>query len=692
MSGTATRLRGDLSRSHALAILAGAASLLLTYLMFRNIGLGPAVFGDEWTYSEFSRLTPLRHTGIPAFLFSFIFRQTNRCGTSFLECARVLNAFFYVASLPLIYAVARRLVSRRVAIGLALISVLGPVSTYTAFFMPEPLYFTLFWVFAFCATREREARGYAAAAGAALGFMALVKVHAFALLPVFIILLACDSLIDRNRRAFIDATKATASFVVSFLAVRFVLGWMLAGKTSFDVIGTFYRTQASRLPKVPLAEVATGAASVMLNHILLLCGLLSVGCAALLMRLLTLPAIGSRGDDRARWRFALFAVGTLGALVAMTAYFTAAVGSGPTETLDRLHVRYYGFALPLLYMGGCLGVGEVRRARPRGIVGIVVCLVVGSVAAYGLFGGLSTVDANRIDAPEYVGLFANRGLFHVTVILAFAALAAYAWLPRIGARLFLLAYLPVAVIGGGVVVANQSSGRIVPDDYDTAGKIAQIVLGRDAAGVVLLGDDMVGLVKTKFYLDNPSADLILLGEGQRVDRSAIPARAKWLLVIGSHELNADVAARQRFGNVSIYQLDPFPALDFSNGSLPNTVESLEGLSPSEVSGRWSTGNTITLSYAQPLPESFVLHLRALAFGPNIGRPFEVTAGEGTARFVLQAGFSDITLNVLAKRGEHAIKIIVPSAISPKELGVGQDERRLGLMIQGLSIEPASVTP
>ena len=81
------------------------AMLVFMTLGFRNIGLHPGVFADEWIYSAAARLTDISQAVLPSYLFLLIFGNTSSCGSAFLECARLLNAGFIVLTMPFIYLV-----------------------------------------------------------------------------------------------------------------------------------------------------------------------------------------------------------------------------------------------------------------------------------------------------------------------------------------------------------------------------------------------------------------------------------------------------------------------------------------------------------------------------------------------------------------------------------------------------------
>ena len=122
-----------------------AAIAIFVALLFRNSGLYPVV-ADEAIYSKLSRLQPLADATIPGYLYLAIYRLTSICGDEFLGCARILNAIFFVAATPFIYLAARQVCTKTVASIVALLALLGPINSYTAYFMPEAPYFFSFWL------------------------------------------------------------------------------------------------------------------------------------------------------------------------------------------------------------------------------------------------------------------------------------------------------------------------------------------------------------------------------------------------------------------------------------------------------------------------------------------------------------------------------------------------------------------
>ena len=95
MTSTSTNSR------FALTCMAGLV-LALLYMLQRDMGLYPTIFGDEWTYSSSSRLMLYKDALLPSYLYFSLYGLTSGCGDSFLDCSRIINAILFVAAAPFI--------------------------------------------------------------------------------------------------------------------------------------------------------------------------------------------------------------------------------------------------------------------------------------------------------------------------------------------------------------------------------------------------------------------------------------------------------------------------------------------------------------------------------------------------------------------------------------------------------------
>jgi phosphoglycerol transferase len=123
----------------------------------------------------------------PSYIYLAIFRITTWCGDGYLNCARIINVIFFIGSIPLIYLVARTVTSAYLAVFIALLTGLGPINSYTAYFMHESMYFFMFWVVSFVILKGgiEISNVILFVIGILLGIMTLIKVHALFLIPAF---------------------------------------------------------------------------------------------------------------------------------------------------------------------------------------------------------------------------------------------------------------------------------------------------------------------------------------------------------------------------------------------------------------------------------------------------------------------------------------------------------------------------
>jgi hypothetical protein len=122
-------------------------------------------------------------------------------------------------------------------------------------------------------------------------------------------------------------------------------------------------------------------------------------------------------------------------------------------------------------------------------------------------------------------------------------------------------------------------------------------------------------------------------------------------------------------------------IDFSKqGDIPDSI--LSGFSGAEDWGRWSDGSHATLTCRAPNATSARISLRA--FSPD-GRRQTVLISVNDAppqQFTLDGSQQALTISLppLAA-GKMKLRFDLPDAISPKEAGVGEDGRKLGIGIK-----------
>lgn len=134
--------------------------------------------------------------------------------------------------------------------------------------------------------------------------------------------------------------------------------------------------------------------------------------------------------------------------------------------------------------------------------------------------------------------------------------------------------------------------------------------------------------------------------------------------------------------LTLYLMAPFQVSGFD-------LISYNGLSAPESWGAWSDSKKVVFEMASDLPKAFKLHLKANAFGPNVSQHFCLHVGLQEKFFTLASSPQEISLILKNIESVRTIIIDVPSPTSPKDLGLSSDDRKLGIAISELRIEPVN---
>lgn len=114
------------------------------------------------------------------------------------------------------------------------------------------------------------------------------------------------------------------------------------------------------------------------------------------------------------------------------------------------------------------------------------------------------------------------------------------------------------------------------------------------------------------------------------------------------------------------------------------------MSTPEPWGRWSDANlapSVLISLQRSLPKHFDLKFNAQAFGPNAGQDLLVKIGSQMHYFNLKAEPSEYFKSIdLGDEKVSSIEFLPPKPTSPQQLGIGADNRLLGIGLISLRFE------
>jgi phosphoglycerol transferase len=337
-----------------LAALAVAVAVLINARMAFPLG-----FSDEFTYAALSSRFGQESTLVdnllvvtvdaPNRVFLALYGLLGSQPRPIFEMARAVNGVVLGLGIGVLFLAARAGRALGPALVVAIAYGLGPQSTYTAYFTPETLYVALFFLqttLAALALSREDAR-LALLAGGSAAMLSLVKPHGLPVGAVTLVFMAGYAAL-RGGSAARSVWLGCLAYLAALAAARWIVGQALAPDVAVGnaLTGSLYARFAGDMA-TSLLDPGNYAAvgRLLIAHFAVAACLAG---PALVAGVAQVPGQARAQSESARFAAALSGLSAwlLVVLVVMTAVFTVAAG----ET-NRLHVRYYGFCIPLLFVG-----------------------------------------------------------------------------------------------------------------------------------------------------------------------------------------------------------------------------------------------------------------------------------------------------------------------------------------------------
>jgi phosphoglycerol transferase len=669
------------------AILATFGAIA-AYLILRTWGTQPQIMADEWYYSKLSRLQDLKDSMLPSYLYLWLMGKSSACGVRFYDCVHLANVLFMTAGAPFVYQIARQVASRPVALGIALAATLAPLNLYTTYFMPETAYYFGFYVLSWIALTRAgwDWVRWSLALGVALGLLSLVKVHALFLLPPLVLYMLYARW-TAGPGWLLPGLGSVTLAIGTAAALKFGIGYLLAGTDGLHLLGSFYQANADSANNRPLLSMLAPALVSARGHLMVLVTLVPLPLAITLYSLLRRPARGQTGKPELLQLWTLL---VLGATVGVTFLFTATQVSAalPEEGL-RLHMRYYSFVLPLLWLvvGAALDRTEqpLRPALRWAIAAVVACTMVFALVK------LPSYSFNPVDGPDIFMFRPDGWRGRVIIVLGLATLLLWGLGNKLAMRLFLFVVLPLNLLAG-----LSMSHRIILHYHDetTADRAGALVLDKVPAAerkyLTIAGTDAVEMLRAQFHIDDKDSQLLLVPVNAPIGDDRVPTNQKWLLVMRNHPLPPAYQPLVRTDEFTLYRLTvqerPLGSTTFSEPSWNGIVTAAEGLSKAEPFGRWSDSKHVVLHLNTVLPAKVRVRIKASSYADNADLPFVLHIGSSSAVFRVPNNTMEERLLTLDTDGtQRTIVIDVPHPVSPQEHDHTTDIRTLGIAIGEIAI-------
>ena len=639
--------------------------------------------------------------------------------------AKVLNACLLTLAAVPAFLVARRLMPPAQA-GLASVLVaVTPPTIYGAYFTPEAAYIVMFWVFSAASLASLEAlakrvtttnpatspesHALAMGSGAVGGIAFLVKPHAAALGMAYVASVAVLTLLalarpdDPKRRrgrvwfplglAVLDITAFAAGAVFTvLLAGRILAGSWLA---AFDV--KLYSTLISHSTQTTWRSMNVGAiATLMMWH------------AAAIVAALALPAVAAvaaavrdrfpvssgrtpmtRGQVNFPTRVVtVFTFTTLVLLVLMTAKATVDFHAiyGRSNVLDRLNVRYYSFALPLLVFIAAGPAGRTTwQATSRSIDRIAGVAAAALAVACMLITQRNTFTF--IDAPDLTFLSSGNGtVVAVAVVVLLVALSRIGESARPWWILALWGLMSLLNVGlAGSLQQNQDR----PHTGDRGVMALKGLFNRQELdhGIIVAGRNSVAAARVAFALASRSPVVPTTADM----RTRIGADTRWVLLLGDRSGAVLDAPVVQAGDSSIYLTNRKQQPE-SDGEASNTYSFAAAASGAPTAnpandpepwGIWLTGTTSHIAFPKPLPARGRLAVRANVLEPTRQSPVTLHVCGASHELKLTATLADYAVDYACDRPVDGIDFTHMHPLSPRSLRLSDDARDLSLALSAI---------
>ena len=601
---------------------------LLIFHATKALHFYPLIVPDEYYYVYDSLLRSFPEMIFPQYLYYVICMPAGFFGEGRLDAARVINAAVFMLSAPFLYMTARRVASLKLSLFISAVALASPLSSYTAYFMPDSMYFTFFWIFAWLVVGRRQpdsSWGIGVIAGVAIAVAALIKVHAIFLLPGYALFSLLDETGDRRWK---HLAQRLIAVVLGFAVVRFGLGYCFAGTAGIDLLGGNYNA-------IIEDSVAVYSPTVVLSYFFynflgnLLC--LCLGLGPPLYFVVGLVVKG-RSVSSSVGRMAAFGLALLLPLICVTAAFCSSMAIlSPDfwfEEISRIQSRFYGFLFPL-FLIVAIGVYSAKADafQPSRLLRLLVGLPILLLGLYALLTRIRGYFPSSLpDCPEMGDLYLLAPwLFYPLFSLPVIGLVLVLLGERKGLFGFIFVYVPlhVAIVTPFVHFTAMNSYGVLPNLYDQAGMFARDYLGDECADLTVVDPTLNSGTKALIHIFNKQADRVRQETGVVVDMSRIRQGKKWLLIIGgltvpprdnkfvitydNPELTESLQAVAEVYNMpqlaARYSLIRIADFDYS-------IDFRAERHQWPVVGITRTDDRIVIEYAIPLPKTFTLSLEA----------------------------------------------------------------------------------
>ena len=680
--------------------------------LIRNLAVNyPLILGDEGIFLIRAKYAGRAHmlvndelaAWVPNSLYLWLNHSIFFLGSNYAIGARLINVLLLVVSLLALYGLASLFVSSREATLLTLVVGVGPMSVYTAFLMPETMFLCAFLWLGFVFVRHIPDRPIYASllSGVVLGAASLIKPHGLMLIPIVLVALVILKLLVPEWCRWTTCGAAAGTMLASAGVAITLLNYWISGRVGFS-LGPAYTTMLSK------SSAASSVASILYvirGHMALVLSLYALPVLVVMIAIGRGPVTTRTLLERIRLQ-ALLTFTVLAGIVLLitTSKFTVSVaGSSPYEQLNRVHVRYYFFVLPLLLVLFAAVYERLDWTKaPLRKIFQGGCVVMCALAAYCILALDSRYYVLFPDFPDAFWFNMNQ---HTRQFLVLAgtcgALLAYAC-RRMSPAVFLCIFGVVSLVG------NYHISRFVIQPAtvtDRAAAVLEKIIGRERldAGTVFDTEPADGEVY-RLLFDLPAAyDVKIVTSQDPIPADMLPDEQQWAIVTSARPVKFQYGDSFVFGRYHLYmrgpqasaapssrQTDLAPSVPFLGGACAGGQ--LIGFQPPEPWGVWSAEDPARIMLQQEVRGRFSILLVSYLLGNNPSQTLQMQINDKVKTIQLRGEPASFKLEYDLQSPARSIVFRGIAPKSPFQLGISGDIRPLGFAIEKLDCAGAAGNP
>jgi len=546
--------RLGLSNWWAISLLVLAAALSTYVVIVRVINVLPKILGDELTYSMDARHSDPSHAAVPNYLFNLLFSTTSACGYGFYTCSKVINLVMLFGIALVVYFTAKLFANTSVAVWIAFLTLLGPISSYVSYFTPDIMFFlAASLVILMLIKLDQDSQWWRwALIGAGVGVSTLIKPHGLFLVGAVVLYIGYLAY-RRTSTNLIWGLIGAASFMIALVATKLGLGYLFAGSRGLVLFGGSYDVSAGKVltgssattsGSIPIPQGQTASPWSFSNPIWVGPTAFSIFLhIAFLLIFFAVPVAAiftgrDKGAQSAKtelpevYRRARFViVASLLSLLAVSSVYVVISQAWGEVLTNRVMVRYYEFAvifIPILLTPFLTRPSKYSLAAKWAIGVGVFCIALFASPLFQNNVQVLYADSSLIAASIQSGV----GLVAISLV-GFAVLIFWFSKPIQGAKLWLYAFAPLVIL-----IFNVSSyiNMTIPSSF--VGKYTQSsqwvhnnLNDEQKNGLIVYGAVKSNVQAAQLWIDDPTVTGQAVPPNGQVNLQGVES-GKYVLVVG----------------------------------------------------------------------------------------------------------------------------------------------------------------